>query len=243
MRLVSSGSVLCKERRSCREGKKIFSLLVYRDFDFGRHPTFNLDRLTSSLPPLVQLQLLLLLLLLLLRSLHVAQAWVCCLSVALALSDCNILRFSRVPSRAQTDFPRPASSLSPSSSATEAMPTAARAAFIEPISFSVAERARPPIAYPRLSRSRSPFVIPSFVCSSRAASSRPRPSNPLFESFLSPVRPPICRRPRSFPYIWSVSASHRRHVQHATDATHSYINIARRLLIRRTHVTREEQHL
>lgn len=173
----------------------------------------RVSRIPSPLP-LVQL-------LPLLRSRHVAQAWVCCLSVAvvLALSDRgDALRLSFSPSRARRrTFRAPSLSL-PSTRRRHRrrpkrcrLPTAAHAAFIEPISFSPSRS--PPVAYSLLSRSPSPFVIPPpFVRSSRAASTadRPRLSNPLLDGAFPHPFVPV----RSS-YIWSVSTSHRRHVRHA----------------------------
>jgi len=54
--------------------------------------------------------------------------------------------------------------------------------------FVLRRGARPPIAYPRLSRSRSPLVIPLSVCSSRAVFSRPIPSLWLSSRELSLIR-------------------------------------------------------
>jgi len=106
------------------QGKKYspFSPIEISTLDNIRLPTWILSSLSYHRPPpsptfIVCLipdlvPLLLAQLLPLLRSLHVAQAWVCCLSVALALGAFGSRRRTPFLSRAQTDFPRPASSTS-----------------------------------------------------------------------------------------------------------------------------------
>lgn len=144
----------------------------------------------------------------LLRSLHVAQAWVCCLSVVLAPAarrvslshpriraslPAQLLFVHRVSPRRATP---PLSSAAPSEA--RAVPTAARTAFIEPISFFVARSSR----LPSCAFLRSPFVLPHLPHPPDTPSPSPtrrcfkRPNDPMisltrfsatFPSFASPL--------------------------------------------------------
>lgn len=138
-----------------------------------------------------------------------AQAWVCCLSVALVLHAAIICSLLLPLVRVQTDFPaqslRSLRRAPPSPSTTvSGADGPAHAAFIEPISFFVAEHVLS-LAYPcHLSSSSLSRTFVFLLLS-------PRPFNSFLTSFPHFVsRWSLSIRSHSFLYIWNISTSPRQ---------------------------------